>query len=176
MRERVLDLVFLVGVLFKGLDGLVELVGGVLLLFATPATLLSAANRVTAEELSEDPHDLLANLIVHGAAHLHGGGVTFVAAYLLLHGVVKLAIVVALLVGSRRVYPWAMAALGAFLIFQLYELVTKPSLGVAVLTVFDAVIIWLTWREWRRGRELRTTWRGTVQWVLRRQPPPDPAR
>ena len=52
MRERVLDLVFLVGVLFKGLDGLVELVGGVLLLFATPATLLSAANRVTAEELS----------------------------------------------------------------------------------------------------------------------------
>lgn len=176
MRERVLDLVFLVGVLFKGLDGLVELVGGVLLLFATPATLLSAANRVTAEELSEDPHDLIANLIVHGAARLHSGGVLFVAAYLLLHGVVKLAIVVALLVGSRRVYPWAMAALGVFLIFQLYELVTKPSVGVAVLTVFDAVIIWLTWREWRRGRELRTTWRGTVDWVFRRQPPPDPAR
>jgi uncharacterized membrane protein len=176
MRERVLDLVFLVGVLFKGLDGLVELAGGILLLFATPASLLSAANRVTAEELSEDPHDLIANLIVHGAAHLHAGSVLFVAAYLLLHGVVKLAIVVALLIGSRRVYPWAMAALGVFLIFQLYELVTKPSVGVAVLTVFDAVIIWLTWREWRRGRELRTTWRGTVAWVFRRQPPAEPAR
>ncbi|GAA4141048.1 DUF2127 domain-containing protein [Leifsonia shinshuensis] len=171
MRERVLDLVFLLGVLFKGLDGLVEVAGGVLLLFTTPAALLSAANRVTAEELSEDPHDLIANLIVHGATHLHSGGVAFVAAYLLLHGVVKLAIVVALLVGSRRVYPWAMVALGAFLIFQLYELVTKPSVGVAVLTVFDAVIIWLTWREWRRNRELRTTWRGTVAWVFRRPAP-----
>jgi len=46
--------------------------------------------------------------------------------------------------------------------------VTRPSIGVAILTAFDAVIIWLTWREWRRGRELRTTWRGTVAWVFRR--------
>ncbi|MGH1525315.1 DUF2127 domain-containing protein [Leifsonia sp. L25] len=168
MKERVLDLVFLLGVLFKGIDGLVELIGGVLLLFATPAELRGAVGSATAEELSEDPHDLIANLLIHGVSHLHAGSVAFVAAYLLLHGVVKIAIVIALLVGSRRVYPWAMAALGAFLVFQLYELVTKPSLGVAVLTVFDAVIIWLTWREWRRNRELRNTWRGTLDWIFRR--------
>ncbi|MCI0159366.1 DUF2127 domain-containing protein [Leifsonia shinshuensis] len=168
MRERVLDLVFLLGVLFKGLDGLVELVGGVVLLFVTPAKLQHAADRATSGELAEDPHDLIANLIVHGAAHLQHGSIVFAAVYLLVHGVVKVAIVIALLVGSRRIYPWAMAALGAFLIFQLYELVTHPSIGVAILTVFDAVIIWLTWREWRRGRELRTTWRGTVAWVFRR--------
>jgi uncharacterized membrane protein len=169
VKERILDLVFLVGVLFKGLDGLVELVGGVLLLFTTPAELAGAANAVTADELSEDPHDLIANLLVHGVSQLHPGTVLFVAAYLLLHGVVKVAIVVALLVGSRRVYPWAMAALGAFLVFQLYELVTRPSVGVAVLSVFDAVIIWLTWREWRRNRELRNTWRGTVGWIFHRR-------
>lgn len=168
MKERVLDLVFLLGVVFKGIDGLIELVAGVLLLFATPADLRGVVDSVTAEELSEDPHDLIANLLIHGVAHLHPGSVAFVAAYLLLHGVVKVAIVITLLIGSRRVYPWAMAALGAFLIFQLYELVTKPSLGVAVLTVFDAVIIWLTWREWRRNRELRNTWRGTVDWIFRR--------
>lgn len=42
----------------------------------------------------------------------------FVAAYLLVHGIVKLAIVVALLIGSRLVWPWAIAALSAFLLFQ----------------------------------------------------------
>ena len=168
MRDRILDLVFLIGVLFKGLDGLVELVGGVVLLFVTPAKLQHAAARATSGELAEDPHDLIANLIVHGAAHLQHGSIVFAAVYLLVHGIVKLAIVIALLVGSRRIYPWAMAALGAFLIFQVYELVTQPSIGVAGLTAFDAVIIWLTWREWRRGRELRTTWRGTVAWVFRR--------
>ncbi|WP_295122239.1 DUF2127 domain-containing protein [uncultured Leifsonia sp.] len=168
MKDRVLDLVFLLGVLFKGLDGLVEVVGGALLLFVTPAKVQSAAQAATSGELAEDPHDLIANLVLHGVAHLQHGSLVFAAVYLLVHGIVKLAIVIALLVGSRRIYPWAMAALGAFLIFQIYELVTRPSIGVAVLTVFDAIIIWLTWREWRRGRELRTTWRGTVAWVLRR--------
>ena len=172
MKERVLDLVFLIGVLFKGIDGLVELVGGVLLLFVAPAQLIGLAGSLTAAELAEDPHDLLANLLLNGVAHLGSGGKTFLAAYLLLHGVVKLAIVVALLIGSRRIYPWAMAALGLFLIFQIYEMFTQPSVGVAVLTVFDAVIIWLTWREWRRGRELRDTWRGTVAWVFHRTPAP----
>lgn len=168
MRERILDLVFLIGVLLKGLDGLVETAAGAILLFVTPAQVRGAAAAATSNELTEDPHDLVANLIVHGAARLHAGSMVFIAAYLLLHGLVKLAIVIALLVGSRRVYPWAMAALGAFLVFQLYELIVRPSVGVAVLTVLDGVIIWLTWREWRRGRELRTTWRATMAWVFRR--------
>lgn len=112
MKERVLDLVLLIGVLFKGIDGLVELVSGALLLIITPAQLQGAAKAVTGEELSADPHDLIANLIVHGTSHLHAGAVWFIAAHLLLHGVVKLAIVIALLIGSRRVYPWAMAAPG----------------------------------------------------------------
>lgn len=172
MKERILDLVFLIGVLFKGIDGLAEVVGGTVLLFVTPAKLIGVAKDLTATELAEDPHDLLANLLLHGVAHLDSGGKNFLAAYLLLHGVVKLAIVVALLVGSRRIYPWAMAALGLFLIFQIYEMFTQPSIGVAVLTVFDAVIIWLTWREWRRDRELRDTWRDTVAWVFHRSSAP----
>lgn len=170
MRERVLDLIFLIGVLFKGIDGFFELIGGVVLLFVSPAQLQGAANAVTSSELSQDPHDVLANLIRHGAAHLSGGATTFLAVYLLLHGVVKVAIVIALLTGSRRVYPWAIGALVAFVIFQIYELIVSPSVGIAALTVFDVVIIWLTWREWRRDRELRDTWRGTVDWVFRRSP------
>ena len=172
MKERVLDLVFLIGVLFKGIDGLAELIGGMVLLFVTPAKLIGLTENLTAPELSEDPHDVLANLLLHGVAHIGSGGKNFLAAYLLLHGIVKLAIVVALLIGSRRIYPWAMAALGLFLIFQIYEMFTQPSVGVAVLTVFDAVIIWLTWREWRRGRELRDTWRATVAWVFHRSATP----
>ena len=170
MRDRILDLIFLIGVLFKGIDGLGELIGGVVLLFVDPAHLRGAADAVTAGELAEDPHDVVAHLIRHGAAQLGGTGVLFLALYLLLHGVVKVAIVLALLIGSKRVYPWAIAALIAFVLFQLYEMITNPSAGVAALTVFDLFIIWLTWREWRRGRELRDTWRETVAWVFHRSP------
>jgi uncharacterized membrane protein len=169
-RERVLDLVFLVGVLFKGIDGLVELIGGLVLLIATPVQLLGAARALTAEELAEDPNDIIANLILHGAQHLESATVLFVAIYLLLHGIVKLAIVAALLLGTRRVYPWAIAALLLFLVFQIYELFVAPSWTVVLLTIFDAIIILLTWREWRRDRPLRQTWHSTLDWVFRRQP------
>lgn len=168
MKDRILDLVFLIGVLFKGVDGLGELFGGIVLLFVGPTRLRGMANHLTAHELSHDPDDAIANFIRHEAAHLGETGVAFLAIYLLLHGIVKLAIVIALLVGSRRVYPWAIGALIAFVLFQVYELVTAPTIGFVFLTAFDLVIIWLTWREWRRDRELRDTWRGTVDWVFRR--------
>jgi uncharacterized membrane protein len=169
-REHVLDLIFLLGVVFKGLDGAVEVIGAAVLLFVSPAQLMAVASAVTAGELAEDPHDVIANLLLHGAAHLAAGGVGFLAAYLLLHGVVKLAVVVALLLGTRRIYPWAIAALLAFLVFQVYELVVSPTVGVAMLTVFDVIIVLLTWREWRHGRTLHETWRSSVEWVFRRHP------
>lgn len=169
-REKILDLVFLIGVVVKGLDGLIELVGGAILLFVTPAQILGLTEQLFAHELAEDPDDPIANLLLHSIAHLDQGSTLFLAAYLLVHGVVKIAVVIALLIGSRRIYPWAMLVLIGFLIFQLYELVTAPSIGVAVLTVLDAVIIWLTWREWRHGRTLHETARGTIDWVLRRGP------
>jgi uncharacterized membrane protein len=172
LREKVLDLVFLIGVVVKGIDGVVELVGGAILLFVTPQQILGITQDVFAHELAEDPDDPIATLLLHSIAHLNQGDTLFLAAYLLVHGIVKLAVVVALLIGNRRVYPWAIVVLIGFLIFQLYELVTAPSVGVVVLTVLDAVIIWLTWREWRHGRTLHETARGTVDWVLRRRPEP----
>lgn len=168
MRERLLDLVFLLGVLGKGLDGLAELVGGLVLLVLTREQLMAAAVTLTAEELAEDPHDVIAHLVLHGVSLLDGRTTTFIALYLLLHGVVKLAIVVGLVRGSLRIYPWAILGLGLFLVVQLYELAVQPSAGVVVLSVIDALLIALTWREWRHGRTLHETMRSTVDWVLRR--------
>jgi uncharacterized membrane protein len=170
IRERVLDLVFLVGVVFKGVDGLVELIGGAILLFITPGQILGVTQSVFAHELAEDPDDPIANAVLHGVAHLDSSATAFLAAYLLVHGAVKVVVVIALLLGSRRVYPWAIVVLVLFLIYQVYEILTAPSVGVVVLTVFDAVIIWLTWREWRHGRTLHETARGTWNWILRRHP------
>ena len=169
MRERILDLIFLIGVVFKGVDGLIELLGGAMLLIVSPERILGLTHAVFAGELAEDPDDPIANAVLRSVAHLDSGATTFLAAYLLVHGVVKLVVVVALLVGSRRVYPWALVVLLGFLVFQLYELVTAPTVGVVILTALDAMIIWLTWREWRHGRTLHQTWHSTLDWVFRRK-------
>src|SRR5216684_667209 len=46
---------------------------------------------------TEDPHDFLATHLLHAAGSLTGSSLQFGAAYLLLHGVVKIVLVSALL-------------------------------------------------------------------------------
>lgn len=167
MRSHLLDLAFLLGLLLKGLDGAIELVGGAILLWLSPDRLVALTQQAVAGELSEDPQDLIANVLLHGVGHLDTASIGFIGAYLLVHGVVKLAIIFALLVGSLRVYPWAIAALVAFLAFQGYELVLHPSPGVALLVILDAVIVWLAWREWRQRKTLRETYARTREWLSR---------
>ncbi|MDQ4213815.1 DUF2127 domain-containing protein [Microbacterium sp. ASV81] len=168
-RELVLDWVFLVGVFFKALDGLFELVVGIPALFISKLQLAALAHALTAGELAEDPHDLIANLILHLSSRLSAGALLIAGIYLVIHGAVKVAIVVALVLGSRRIYPWAVGALGVLLIIQIVDLVLKFSVGVLLLTVLDVVIIWLTVREWRHGRTLDDVIRLRAPWLVRRR-------
>jgi uncharacterized membrane protein len=76
--------------------------------------------------------------------------VLFGAVYLLAHGLVKVILVGALLKNQLWAYPWTIVFLGVFIVYQLYRLSLKPSVGLTALTIFDAVIAWLTYREYRK--------------------------
>jgi uncharacterized membrane protein len=137
------------------LDGVLEVGGGLILLVLTPATIDNLTRALTQHELSEDPHDLLATHLLRAAGGLTGSAVRFGAVYLLLHGVVKIVLVAALLRNKLWAYPWMIAFLLAFIGYQLYRLTFAPSIGLVGLTVFDAVVTWLTWREYQRQRSVR---------------------
>nr|WP_247647150.1 DUF2127 domain-containing protein [Arthrobacter sp. E3] len=149
------DKLFVVGIIFKGLDGVLELIGGALLLFVPPDRLKQLAILVTQPELTEDPDDFIANHILQGAAGLTDHVVFFAALYLLAHGVVKVVLVVALLLDKLWAYPWMIALLVIFILYQFYQLTQTPSLGLAALTVFDILIVVLTWHEYGRQRHRR---------------------
>jgi uncharacterized membrane protein len=145
-----LDQTFEVGIILKGLDGALEVIGGFLLLVLSPATIDRVTTTLTQHELSEDPNDLLATHLLKTAHGLTGSAVLFGAVYLLAHGLVKVVLVAALLKNQLWAYPWMVAFLGLFIVYQLYRLSLKPSDGLTALTIFDAVIAWLTYREYRK--------------------------
>jgi uncharacterized membrane protein len=149
-----LDWVFEVGIILKGLNGLLELVGGVLLLIVSPAAIKGIVRTLTEGELSENPHDVIATRLLHTAGGLTGAGLTFGAVYLLIHGVVKVMLVIALLRNKLWAYPWMIAVLVAFIAYQIYLIVLGPSPGLVALTVFDVLIVGLTWREYRNNAAL----------------------
>jgi uncharacterized membrane protein len=41
---------------------------------------------------------------------------------------------------------------GGFIAYQLYRYTHTHSLALIALTVFDAIVIWLVWLEWRDRR------------------------
>jgi uncharacterized membrane protein len=151
-----LDRLFEIGIIGKGLNGLAELLGALLLLLASPAGIRHAAALLTQGELSEDPHDFIASHMLHTANGLTGSAVIFGAVYLLLHGAVKVVLVIALLLNKLWAYPSMIIVLLIFIGYQVYRIALQPSAGLVALTIFDVVIVALTWREYRRQRRTPT--------------------
>lgn len=100
-----MDRVLAIGIVLKGLSGLFELVGGILLLLVTPTQIHGTIRVLTQDELLEDPHDYLASRLPHTSDGLTGPGLLFGAAYLLIHAIVKVVLVAALLRNKVLAYP-----------------------------------------------------------------------
>ena len=146
------DRVFEIGIIAKGINGAAELLGGIVLLFVTPDSIHHLVYLLIAGELSEDPGDFIANRILRTSDGLTGSGLLFGSIYLLLHGTVKIVLVIALLQNKLWAYPWMIGVLAVFIAYQLYRIALSPSVFLIGLTVFDAIIAALTWREYVRQR------------------------
>lgn len=151
-----LDWTFEIALILKGLDGLLELIGGALLLLVSKETLDSWLVALTQHELSEDPHDWLFTHLITGANNLSGSPQTFAALYLLSHGLVKVVLVAAVLKDKLWAYPWMIGFLLVFIAYQLYRMAIDPTAGIALLTAFDAFIVWLTVREYTKQKSRPT--------------------
>ena len=151
-RRRALDRWFDAGVLFKGAEGLLEMLSGAWLLF-DPAILSNVVFRLTAKELLHDPEDRIAGTLRELAEHVGTGRHTFAVVYLIAHGLVKVVLAAGLLRNRPWAYPFALCALVAFAAYQLYRFTHTHSPMLPVLSALDLAIAWLVWREGRmRGQ------------------------
>jgi len=134
-RSRI-HVAFQIGVILKGLNGLLELIGGMLLLIFPPSAI-----REFLVHLSHNPAI---------AQHISPQDERFAAIYLASHGVVKGVLVYALLREKLWAFPWAIGVFAAFCVYQIYRYVVEPSAWLIALTVLDVAVILLTRAEWRR--------------------------
>ncbi|RBY79839.1 DUF2127 domain-containing protein [Geodermatophilus sp. TF02-6] len=136
----------------KGLDGSVELLAGVALAVAGPRAVGGLTRRVVEHHLLGSPRGALAERFAASGAALTGGDRTLVVLYLVLHGLVKLGLVVALLRQLRAAYPVAVAVLAMLVAFEVDGAVRRGSALLWVAAALDLAIIVLVVREYRRLR------------------------
>ncbi|OVE79488.1 hypothetical protein BVY00_00275 [bacterium G20] len=149
---KLTDDAFRVSLYLKGLDGLLELFGGILLLIVNPEQINHFARAFTQHELSSDPHDFIANHILKSTHELTGASLIFGAAYLLSHGIVKLVLIVEVLRDHLWAYKALIGVTAAFVVYQLYRMAFKFSIGLLLLTIFDLIIIYLTTVEYKKHK------------------------
>ena len=153
-RSQLRERLFRISVLLKGVDAVLEIAGGVALLLVPTGLVLdlvAAVNRF----LVEDPRDPVAKLLGLAAQHLYLGLQHFWGVYLLGHGAPKLLLVGALLQGRLWAYPIAIVVFAAFVVYQLYLFTLTHDIGLMALSLFDVVVIWLIWLEYRAMKSHR---------------------
>lgn len=107
---------------------------------------------LTQHELSEDPGDLVANLLLRAVRQLSRQTWHFAMLYLLGHGLIKLWLASGLWREKPGYFPPAMAFLGVFVLYQGYRIARSGSLPLSLLTLLDLAILYLVWREYRALR------------------------
>ena len=143
---------YTVGIFLKALNGILEIAGGILILFIHPASMNRLILIVFGHELLEDPGDFLANYLLRLVRHISFFTKIFGSIYLLGHGFIKLGLVIALLKRKLWAYPAAILVFTLFIISQIFILYYHYSSLLVLITIVDVFIIYLIWLEYKNVR------------------------
>ena len=146
---------FRTGITLKGIDGVLETIGGVLLWLIHPSAMNAIVRVFCQHELSRDPQDFIALHLFRASETLLSGNRLFASLYLLSHGATKIVLVVALWMDALWAYPLTIFVFAAFGAYQMYQYSHTHSIAMLLHTIFDVVLICLTWLEWREREALR---------------------
>ncbi|VXC85107.1 conserved membrane hypothetical protein [Burkholderia sp. 8Y] len=157
LHEKNLHLLFELTLGLKAIFALAEIAAGVATYLVPQRYFLALVLWVTRDEFAEDPHDLVANFLLHTAQHLSVDAQRFAGLYLLAHGVAKLWLVAGLLRERLWYFPVSIVVFALFIAYQAYRYTCTHSVWLLLVTALDITVIVLTWHEYRYLRSNRKT-------------------
>ena len=151
-KEQSTHQLFAFSITLKGLFSIFEIISGILTYLIPPAVVTNFLLSISDTELAEDKYDFITTRLVDFAHSFSVQTSTFIAFYLLSRGLIKIGLVIALLKNKLWAYPLSLAVLGLFIAYQLYQIYTTHSLLVIGITLFDFVVLYFIWKEYKYVR------------------------
>jgi uncharacterized membrane protein len=151
-----LDRAFYISLYIKGVDGVLQLIGGGLLLLLKPAQIDRTVRFLADHSYGGDIDDGVFRYFSHYLSHLTGGAIRFAAAYLIFDAIIKLVLINEVIHKRYWAYIGLIVVLSALVVYQSYRIVLTHSLLLTALTMFDAVIIYLSAKEYARHQQVKT--------------------
>jgi len=152
LNKPFFHLAYIVTIAVKGLDGGIETLLGLIILISGPSRWYAFLLHINAPELLEEPgNHRFIELVRSGASHLLNSPISFIVTYLLIHGLLKLALAMVLLRGGGRwIFPVATVILLGFITFMSWHLARHWSNWLFGFALFDFVTLLLVLNEWRQ--------------------------
>jgi uncharacterized membrane protein len=147
---------FRIGILVKAVDGIIEMVAGILVYFANYTAINGVLFSVFHEELAESPRDPVWEYLIQEWHRFLGSSHTFWGLLFMIHGIIKFLLSIALLKNLLWAYPTAAAVFTLFVGYEIYSLINRPSLFLLLITIFDAAVVGLILHEYRYIKKGRT--------------------
>lgn len=142
--------IFFVGLIIKGINGVLEIIGGVLLWVITLEQVNKIVNFLTWGEFREDVNDWIANVIQKSAMEMALNARTVASIFLLSTGMIKMALIIALLKKKLWVYPLALSVFSLFALFFIYRFLWSGAFFMLILCIFDIFVVLFTYLEYKR--------------------------
>lgn len=148
ISKKRLHVLFEAGAFLKAIGSMAEIVLGVLFLSLSSQTVNKVIFFIFGDELTEQPRDPIWVFLLHGFNGISASVQHFWAFIFIAHGVVIMLLILGLIKKKLWIYPSAAVAFSCLLIYQIFHIIYAPSLLLALLSVFDAIFIWLIIQEY----------------------------
>lgn len=140
---------FKISIFLKSIFAFIEIISGCLLFFVTSDLLLKFVYSIFGHELIQDPADIFVNFLLNLFSNFSSSIKFFFAIYLLIHGIIKLGLIISLWKERLWAYPLSGIVFSLFIIYQSYRYFQYPTLSLILLTIIDIFVIVLIYFEYK---------------------------
>lgn len=149
-RNGIFQTLFTLSIILKGIDGVVELVGGLVFVILKKQHILDIIFGFLNYDLFKIPNETILEWVTYVSNELTTSVKILISMILICNGVIKIVLSINLLLKNLVAFPISIAFLIILLIYQIIQTFYTPSLFLNLFNVFDFIVILLIWREYTR--------------------------
>ena len=146
--QTFLHLTFHISILLKGFYASIETATGIALFFVAPTFITDSIILFTQNILYKNPDNIFA-LYIHSAIQDFTSTTQhLIALYFIIHGGVKLCVVIGILLKKLWAYPAAIMIFSIFFLYLITRYFSVHAPFLLILALFEVIVVLLTWNEY----------------------------
>ena len=140
-HQKIMRLAFRGSLLIKGFYAILETIAGFVILFIPYSAITTFATYLSNRELASDPNDEIFRHLSIIANEISISGQHFAGTFLMIHGAVKVFVVISLLRNKKWAFLVAFVVFSFFVLYEIYRYTHTHAQGLLIVAAFDILIV-----------------------------------